>query len=399
MAHFQNIDDKLYSKIHDFVNKRMGLYFSDNRKKDLVRGLNHAADNFGYKDVNTCIEQLITVNWTTTQIQTLANYLTIGETYFYRHKEHLEYVFNTFIKNKPSDSKIRIWSAACCSGEEPYSLAILSKEILQKNNKYSFEITGTDINPAFLKKAIDGNYTEHSLRILPEKIIKKYFTKEKSNKYILNEDIKNMVNFKYLNLASNTYPSEINNTEKVDIILCRNVFIYFQQATINKVISRFRKCLKNDGILFVAPAETFMIPHDIMQKLPQTAFSVFTKTAKITNSTQANKTTLRKPAISYHKTSSKHINRTIKTLKQKHSKTIETNTQSAPATGNILISKKYLENLKKLFSTGKYIELLQSYEKLDNIKLTKIDLKETYRVICKSYANINKLDKRHLKHA
>ena len=385
MKHYHNISDSLYRSIQNFVKKRMGLYFPDNRKKDFIRGLTHAADNFGYKDVKTCIEQLLKVEWTIAQIQTLANYLTIGETYFYRHKEQMEYIFNTYLKTKPQGYKCKIWSAACCSGEEPYSLAILSKELLSSTSKYQFEIRGTDINSVFLKKATKGIYTEYSQRILPKRIKEKYFIKEGRNNYILNDNIRNMVNFNYLNLASGTYPSEMNNTENVDIILCRNVFIYFQQDTINEIVNRYSKCLKDDGLFIVAPAESFMIHDDIFQKCHQKGFTIFKKRIK-----NKIKSVQKETFLQDRKT---YFKKPVKTLTRKITTNANSITKPKPKITDIHHQKNNLIKFKQLFNSSKYEELLKSIEESDTINLNKSDLSEVYMILCKTYANINELEK------
>ena len=274
---FSQIDRSLYLSIRDFVNKRMGLFFTDSREKDLIRGLKNAAETFGYKDLKTCIEQLLSINWSASQIQTLASYLTVGETFFFRHKEQIDYVFNEYLKSKYLTRKIRIWSAACCSGEEPYTLAMYFKEKIPDIKSWDITILATDINPVFLKKAKSGIYTEHSFRATPDSIKKKYFSVVGRNRFKIDDSLMDMVNFKYLNLAAQTYPSDINGIHNIDVIFCRNVFIYFNQEAVNKVITSFNNCLTKDGILFVSPAETFMVRPNLMNKSPFTNPLFFTK--------------------------------------------------------------------------------------------------------------------------
>ena len=375
MAKFQQIDESLYKKIHSFVDKRMGLFFSDNRKKDLVRGLNYAAENFGYKDVNTCVEQLLNVSWTTREIQTLANYLTIGETYFYRHREQLEYVFKTFLRKKQSGEKIKIWSAACCSGEEPLSLAILCNEFNYIAGNFRFEIFGTDINPTFLNKAKQGIYTEHSLRTVPESIIRKYFTKTGKNEYTLPDSIREKVQFRYLNLAANTYPSEINNTVDVDIIFCRNVFIYFKQETVTKVVNNFRNCLKKDGLLFVSPAETFMVPHDLMNKVFENSVTVFSKTDINVKKILLNQ------------------NRLVNLPKMKSHTMLHDKLQIKQAKINGKSGDVDISSLFTLFKNKQYDKIISISEKIKTGNLKGKAEKEFYFITCRSYANSGNLKK------
>ncbi|MCF7790406.1 MAG: hypothetical protein K9M56_00270 [Victivallales bacterium] len=386
MAELQNIDNDLYKKIHHFVNKRMGLYFTENRKKDLIRGLNYASESFGYKDVNTCIEQLLSVNWTTNQIQTLANYLTVGETYFYRHREQLEYIFTHYLKKKTPQTKIKIWCSGCCTGEEPYSIAIMSREFSFISNQFDIEIIATDINSTFIKKAVSGIYTEHSLRTVPKTIIKKYFTQTGSNQFVLDEKIRDKINFKYLNLASNTYPSEVNNTHCLDIILCRNVFIYFQQETIDRVVKNFNKCLNKDGILFVSPAETFMISRHILGKIVTAPVTVFSKNNGNLNNNKTPETSVLKPASRV-----KYNPKNTKTTEPKSTKTIyDTGKEKIKLSSN---NKDYLKMLRNLYSKKRYKEILQVFKNIDINKINNDIKKEIYSIVCKSYSKSGNMEK------
>jgi chemotaxis protein methyltransferase CheR len=382
-----HVDSNLYRKIQTFVNDRMGLNFSDNRKQDLIRGLNHASETFGYKDINTCIKQLISINWSANQIQTLASYLTVGETFFYRHKEQIDYIFNVFLSQKEllSQKKIKIWSAACCTGEEAYTFAILFKEMFSKYKQWNIEIIGTDINPVFLKKAQSGIYTEYSFRKLSDKLKDKYFKKTAKNRYEISDSIKNMVTFKYLNLASNTYPAQINNTANIDIIFCRNVFIYFQQDTIDKVISRYKKCLSNNGILIVSPAETFMISHKIMNKEHYANPTVFSKNQNKHQTAPRKVIDIKKIEQLLKEIKIAKPVKTKKSIPQKPLLAVK------EVVVNLPINK--INELNTLFKTEKYSELLKIINYYDLIKVSKPNHIFLLNLLVKCHRNLNNSDK------
>lgn len=188
----------------------------------------------------------------------LVELLTINETYFYREENQLNeccsYVLS-LIKKKNKSRPIRIWSAACSSGEEPYSLAML----IQETGRFlpgSVEIIATDINKKVLRKAEMGWYHKGSFafRRTPENLLKKYFT-EVDGGYQINPSIRKMVKFQYLNLLEQ---DKISQLAEVDIIFCRNVLIYFDQETTKQVIRSLHQNLAVGGYLFLGHAESIM---------------------------------------------------------------------------------------------------------------------------------------------
>lgn len=182
--------------------------------------------------------------------------LTINETYFYREDKQLTVyekdILPRLFETNPGRS-LKVWSAACSTGEEPYSLAMTT---LESNTSLSnkVQIQGTDINKRVLKHAMNGEYNKRSLsfRRIPENWLTSFFT-EQLDSYQVSQDVKSMVSFKYLNLLDEKEMSTIR--EEYDIIFCRNVLIYFDQPTIKQVATYFYQSLKKGGFLFLGHAE------------------------------------------------------------------------------------------------------------------------------------------------
>jgi chemotaxis protein methyltransferase CheR len=262
------VSDELFIAFRDFVSAKTGLFFQNKKRQDLLRGVQHAADTFGYKDAKTCMTQLLKVNWTEKQIQTLASHLTVGETHFYRHREHLNYFVEKILGsgNFTKNMSLKIWSAGCCTGEEAYTLAILLHENVPFINKYNISILATDINPVYLNKAKEAVFSKNSFRETPEYIQKKYFVRTGKGRYELDPKIKKMVKFRYLNLVSNTYPLQISGTDSIDVVFCRNVFIYFKPDVVAKICEKFKHSLRKNGYFFVSPAETFMVSQKLFTR-------------------------------------------------------------------------------------------------------------------------------------
>jgi chemotaxis protein methyltransferase CheR len=238
-----------------------GLHFPRSRWSDLERGIGFASREFGFKDVETCLQWLLSSPLSKNQIEVLASYLTIGETYFFREKNSFEVLEGHILpelisSRRKTEKRIRIWSAACATGEEPYSIAILLSKMLPDLQDWGITILATDINPRFLKKAAEGTYSEWSFRGTPPWVKEGYFKKKKDGRCEILDEVKRMVAFSYLNLAEDVYPSLLNNTNAMDIIFCRNVLMYFAPEQVEKVIHNLYRALPEGGWLIVSPNET-----------------------------------------------------------------------------------------------------------------------------------------------
>jgi chemotaxis protein methyltransferase CheR len=255
------ISDQLLSRFSEFVTARFGLHFPRKRWSDLERGLVCAAREFGLKDAAECIRWLTSTELTRSEFDTLAGCLTIGETYFFREPNGFEALEKEILPalisaRRGRDQRLRIWSAGCASGEEPYSLAMLLQRLIPDLPQWNVTILATDINPEFLRKAARGVYGEWSFRGVPAGVKEKYFTRTGEGTYALADSIRKMVTLAPLNLAEDPYPSLVNNTNALDIIFCRNVLMYFAPRQIDKVIDNFHHSLVPGGWLVVSPCET-----------------------------------------------------------------------------------------------------------------------------------------------
>lgn len=253
------VSETLLSELSEFVAARMGLHFPRERWHDLEHGVSSAAAEFGFKDAESCIKWLVSSQLMKQELETLASHLTIGETYFFREKKSFEVLEEQILPGLISsrtgnEKRLRIWSAGCATGEEPYSIAILLSRMIPDIEDWNITILATDINPRFLKKAQKGLYSEWSFRDVPA-WIKNYFKKTKHGFEII-PDIRKMVTFSYHNLAEDTYPSLLNNTSAMDIIFCRNVLMYFSQVRVKQVVEALYLCLVDGGWLAVSPVET-----------------------------------------------------------------------------------------------------------------------------------------------
>ena len=166
----------------------MGLYFPEARWGDLERGIVSSARELGFADIEAFSKWLRSTPLTKNHVEILANHLTVGETYFFREKESFqvleEHVFSELIRTRHENEKrLRIWSAGCSTGEEPYSIAILLSRLIPDLKDWNITITATDINLRSLKKASEGLYSEWSFRSAPSWIKESYFKRIENGHY------------------------------------------------------------------------------------------------------------------------------------------------------------------------------------------------------------------------
>jgi chemotaxis protein methyltransferase CheR len=253
----------------------MGLHFPPERMTDLQRSVAAAAEEFGFGEATTCVDWLLATPLTEARLQVLATHLTIGETYFFREKKTLDilasHVLPELIRARRGRAqRLRLWSAACCSGEEAYSLAILLQQILPDLADWQVTILATDINPRVLRKAVAGSYGEWSFRETPAGFKERYFTRTGDRRYTIRPEIAKLVTFEHRNLVDDVSSSLATDTNAMDVILCRNVLMYFTPAQTRKVIASLHESLIDGGWLAASPSESSqqLFPEFVTRNFP-----------------------------------------------------------------------------------------------------------------------------------
>jgi chemotaxis protein methyltransferase CheR len=239
--------------------ERCGIHFLDRREYALARGIQAATERAGIKSRRDYYRLLRDSDTDSALWEELLNLVTVGETYFFRDESQMDalrrHVLPGIISSRSRDRRLRIWSAGCATGEEPYTLAILLRELLPAIESWNIHILATDINKKALEQARRGEFREWSFRRASPKMKKRYFT-ERDGRYRLSEQIRRMVTFLPLNLAEDVYPSLATDTVAMDLILCRNVVLYLREAVIRQTMERFHRALLPGGWLVVSAAET-----------------------------------------------------------------------------------------------------------------------------------------------
>jgi chemotaxis protein methyltransferase CheR len=250
-----HIDDPLYERYRTLVRERCGLSYSERKRPDLTQAIMQTSRDSGVTDLEVLYAQLVSGSavW-----DTLIMHLTIGETYFFRNQPQFtalrQSILPDLIQRRAMSRHLRMWSAGCATGEEPYSIAIALSELFRQHAGWQASVLATDINPAFLSRAQAAVYGAWSFRDTAQALRDSYFVPEQ-NRWRLKSEIRQMVRFARLNLAEPSYPSVTNGTCAMDLILCRNVTIYFDEATTREVVQRLYHALTPGGWLIVGHSE------------------------------------------------------------------------------------------------------------------------------------------------
>ncbi|HEY0930039.1 MAG TPA: protein-glutamate O-methyltransferase CheR [Gemmatimonas sp.] len=243
--------------IAQLVRERTGLVFSDARWSLLERGVGDTMAAARLPSVARLLQRLET---DATLLNALVARITVGETYFQRDAAQLDLIRDTLVPQlraiRPAGHRLHLWSAGCATGEEAYTLAMLTSEmgILPTPS-----ILGTDISRPALARAVRARYSQWSLRGLSAEVVEQYFARD-GVEWVLHPDIASAVTFAPLNLVADEYPPLAGGTWGMDIILCRNVLIYFDRDEAQQVIARLLDALSDDGYLVLGVADPLPPP-------------------------------------------------------------------------------------------------------------------------------------------
>ena len=249
-----------FEGVAELTAERTGLVFGPARRAQVEAGMRRAMEGAGVTDLERYRALLARDQRT---LDDLAIELTVGETYFFREPGHWELlrrvVLPDVLRRRGPKHPLRMWSAGCSTGEEAYTLAILLEDERLAARPY---ILGTDISRAALKTARKATYRAWSFRATDDALVERCFRREpdpqfgrRAERFQLNSRFKQAVDFEYLNLALNAYPSLETGTWGMDCIICRNALIYFDRKTIQHVAQHLRRCLAEGGWLMLGPSD------------------------------------------------------------------------------------------------------------------------------------------------
>jgi chemotaxis protein methyltransferase CheR len=270
------LSNDLLGELSDWATEHFGLRFPPDRWHELARGVASAALELGIPDLNGWAAALLGGMPGAAQARALANHLTIAETYFFRHPDSFRLLENEILPARLAHRRrqgrpLRLWSAACASGEEPYSVAMLLRHRFSDVPPEQVILHATDINSHVLARAEQGVYSEWSFRDTPEWVKPAFFHRQPNGRYQLRREIRRSVKFSLLNFASPLYPAEFGERADFDVILCRNVLMYFSAEWQDKIVGRLAQALAPGGWLLTGPCDVtpdHVVRYDLLPGSP-----------------------------------------------------------------------------------------------------------------------------------
>ena len=249
------ITDEEFTLLANYIKAQSGINLRAEKKTLLVSRLSHVLRDLGIEDFKTYYKYLLK-DEEGLEISRLIDRITTNHTYFMREADHFRYLTETvlpFWDENIKDSDLRVWCAASSSGEEAYTLAILLEEYFGKRMiSWDKKILATDLSKSILDKAKAGVYSQDQVASLPKNWQLNYFDKEAGDRVKVKDRLKREVIFRRFNLLENQFPFK----RKFHVIFCRNVMIYFDNETKEKLIEKLYDALEYGGYLFIGQSES-----------------------------------------------------------------------------------------------------------------------------------------------
>ncbi|RMF68904.1 MAG: protein-glutamate O-methyltransferase CheR [Calditrichaeota bacterium] len=250
--------DHEYKLISGLVYRTFGIVLSEQKRSLIVGRLNRILRQNGHRSFKEYYDYVV-ADRSGRALSALVDRISTNHTYFYREKEHFDYLLEQVLpelsdRGRREQRKVlRIWCSACSSGEEPYTLAMLLCEFFGSDlHAWDTGILATDISTRMLAIAKEGIYSAENVARLPEQLRDKYFDAVEGGRWRVKKALKELVVFRRLNLIRNEYPFK----GRFHIVFSRNVMIYFDESTRNRLVARYHRYMEPDGYLFVGHSES-----------------------------------------------------------------------------------------------------------------------------------------------
>jgi chemotaxis protein methyltransferase CheR len=257
LNHHLDLPDDVFRLLRDQIYKRAGIWFNDSSKYLLQKRLSPRARELNFDSFQKYFYFLQYDPRADAEFDQIFDLVTTNETYFFREPAQLSAFVEEIVPDllsRKTLKKIRIWSAGCSSGEEPYSIAMLLQEAGWYEHA-TFEIFASDINQQVLAKARKGTYRESAFRATTPQLRERYFRRNDDSTWRITDEVRNRVSFGRLNLYDEARVSLLGH---LDIVFCRNVIIYFDDASKRVVVSNFYNRLVDSGYLLLGHSESLI---------------------------------------------------------------------------------------------------------------------------------------------
>ena len=272
-----HLSDRHFRLISEFIEGQVGIKMPSGKRVMLEGRLHKRMRALNYSVLNEYVEHIFEKDNLDTEIVHLIDSVTTNKTDFFREPAHFDFMREVAVPTlldarRRGPGGLKVWSAACSTGMEAYTTAIVLDDMLRSGARFQFRILGTDISTAVLKLAKAGIYTREMIAPVPAALVKRYFLFAKdstSTDVRVVPELRRLISFMRMNLMDSVYPVD----RDVDIIFCRNVLIYFDKPTQLKVVEHLCEHLRPGGFLMVGHSESMV--HSGASKLKQVQPTIF----------------------------------------------------------------------------------------------------------------------------
>ena len=274
LANKFELSDEEFEQFRRIIYRSTGIHLSKKKKTLVISRLSKRLRALNLADFSQYYRYLKENHNSSDELVHMINRITTNKTEFFRERSHFDFLREDLLPHmiKKADKsgiarRLRIWSAGCSTGEEPYSIAMTIQEAFRGKQGWDIKILATDVDTEVLRKGITGVYSPNKVVDVPSEYLKRYFERQDDG-YHVKEGIKSMVVFRRLNLIREIYPMK----GPFDIIFCRNVIIYFDRDTKKRLMERFYQYLKDGGFIFMGHSESLMDMKDRFRYIKNTIY-------------------------------------------------------------------------------------------------------------------------------
>ncbi|MEC4889553.1 MAG: protein-glutamate O-methyltransferase CheR [Nitrospira sp.] len=243
-----------FQRFRTLIYDESGISLSEQKKSLLASRLSKRLRDLGLDTFSDYYEK-VTLETSREEFTRMLDLISTNKTDFFREPKHFDFLRDRILPELTQLKRVRIWSSASSTGEEPYTIAMTLYDGVQNPSQWDFKILASDLSTRVLAKAASGTYDEERVRDVPEEIVKRHFLRgrgESAGMLKVKPHLADMIRFRRINLMDDQFPIK----SPLDLIFCRNVMIYFDRPTQEKLVNKFHRYLKPGGYLFIGHSES-----------------------------------------------------------------------------------------------------------------------------------------------
>ncbi len=266
------MDELSFAKLSSFISSEYGIKLPIEKKTMIETRLNKTYKKSGFKSYKEFVEFIFTPSGKN-ELLNVVDIVTTNKTDFFRENHHFEYLKKEFLPFFDVNSELKVWSSACSSGEEPYSILITLEEMKKVRPNLRYKIYASDISIRMLQAAVEGIYEEFKLLPISNELKRNYFNKsiKEEGIYRVKPEYRAQIKYKRINLIESV---PFFGYGELDVVFCRNVLIYFPKAIQLLVLKKLCSFLKKDGLLFLGHSESIIGMDLPLKQISPTVYSV-----------------------------------------------------------------------------------------------------------------------------